>query len=127
MSKRIIYLKEVYSYDDILKKEYKKMPLFLKKIIFLFKNLFNIVTKKNVEEHNIWVLPIKEKYSNEKIEKLLRKNLNIKENLYVISNELKNTDIYNFMDEYGINYLSEEKVKKVLLISGLEYIAKLQK
>ena len=126
MNRKIIYLKEVYSYDDILKREHKKMPLFLKKIIFLFKNLFNVVTKKNVEEYNIWVLPIKEKYSNDKIEKILKSNFNIANNIYVISKGLENSNIYEIMDMYGIKYVTEERVKKLLLISGLEYIAKFQ-
>ena len=34
MSKQVVYIKEASSYDDILKKEHKKMPLFLKKLIF---------------------------------------------------------------------------------------------
>lgn len=127
MNKKIVYLKEVDSYDDVLKKEYKKLPLFFKKIIFLFKNIFNIVTKKNVEEHNIWVLPIKEKYSNDKIEKILKNNFRLDNNIYVVSKELENSNIYEIMDTYGIEYVKEEKVKKLLLVSVLEYIAKLQK
>lgn len=127
MNKRIIYLKEVNSYDDILKKEHKKLPLFFKKIIFLIKNLFNIITKKEIEGNNIWILPIKEKYSNDKIEKLVKNNLKIDNNIYVISNELESTDIYESMDAYAIEYITEEKVKKLLLIPALEYIAKLQK
>ena len=127
MNKKIIYLKEVDSYDDILKKEYKKLPLFFKKIIFLFKNIFNIVTKKSEEEYNVWIIPIKEKYSNDKLEKILKKNLKINNNIYVISKELEKSNIYEIMDMYGIKYVIEEKVKKLLLISGLEYIAKLKK
>lgn len=127
MNKKIIYLKEVDSYDDIFKKEYKKMPLFFKKVIFLFKNLFNIITKKEIEGNNIWILPIKEKYSNDKIEKLLKSNLKIDNNIYVVSNELESSDIYEIMDTYGIEYIKEEKIKKILLIHALEYIAKLQK
>lgn len=127
MNKKIIYLKEVDSYDDVFKKEYNKLHLFFKKIIFLFKNIFNIITKKSVEENNIWVLPIKEKYSNDKIEKILKKNFKLDNNIYVISNELKNSDIYEIMDKYEIKYITEEKVKKILLIPALEYIAKLQK
>lgn len=127
MNKKIIYLKEVDSYDDILKKEYKMLPLFFKKVIFLFKNIFNIVTKKNIEEKDIWIMPVKEKYSNDKIEKILKKNLIINDNIYVISKELENSNIYKIMDVYKVRYVTEEKVKKLLLISTLEYIAKLQK
>ena len=127
MNKKIVYLKEVDSYDDILKKKYKRLPLFFKKIVFLFKNIFNIVTKKSVEEHNIWVLPIKEKYSNDKIGKILKKNLITNDKVYVIAKELQNSNIYNIMDTYEIKYVSEEKVKKLLVISVLENIAKLQK
>lgn len=127
MNKKIVYLKEVDSYDDILKKEYKRLPLFFKKIIFLFKNIFNIVTKKTIEEKDIWIMPIKEKYSNDKIEKILKNNFKLDNNIYVTSKELGNSNIYDVMDMYGIEYVTEEKVKKLLLISVLENIAKLQK
>lgn len=125
--KKIIYLKELNSYDEILKKEYKNFPMFFKKIIFLFKNLFNIVTKKNIEGNNIWILPIKEKYTDDKIRNIIRKKLKIDNNTYVISKELSNGNICKIMNEYSLEYITEEKAKKVLIIPVLQYISKLQK
>lgn len=125
--KKIIYLKELNSYDEILKKEYKNFPMFFKKIIFLFKNLFNIVTKKNIEGNNIWILPIKEKYTDDKIRNIIRKKLKIDNNTYVISKELSNGNICKIMNEYSLGYITEEKAKKVLIIPVLQYISKLQK
>lgn len=127
MNKKIIYLKEVDSYDDIFKKEHKKMPLFLKKIIFLFKNLFNIITKKEIEGNIIWILPIKEKYSNDKIRKIIKNNFKIDNNIYVISNELKTRNIDDIMDIYNIKYMTEGKTKKIILLPVLEYIGKILK
>ena len=71
--KNIIYLKEVSNYDDILKNTYTKLPLFFKKVIFLYKNIFNIITKKKNEDYTIWTLPITDKYSVNKISNLLKK------------------------------------------------------
>ena len=100
MNKKIIYLKEVDSYDDILKKEYKKLPLFFKKIIFLIKNIFNIVTKKSEEEYNVWIIPIKEKYSNDKLEKILKKNLKI--NNFLIHNNPPTISFLLYLKSYYI-------------------------
>lgn len=125
--KKIIYLKELNNYDEILKKEYKNFPLILKKMIFLFKNLFNIITKKNIEGCNIWVLPIKEKYTNDKIRNIMKNKLKIDNNTYVISKELANSNICKIMNEYSLEYITEEKAKKLLIIPVLQYISKLQK
>lgn len=127
MNKQIIYLKETSSYDDILKNKHSKMPLFFKKLIFLYKNIFNIITKKNVEDRIIWILPVKEKYSTSKIEEILKKRLKYQENIYLVSNELKEKETYKIMDEQKQEYITEEKIKKILLIHILKYITKLQK
>lgn len=124
---KIIYLKELNNYNEILKKEYKNFPMILKKIIFLFKNLFNIITKKNIEGYNIWILPIKEKYTDDKIRNIIKNKFKTDNNVYVISKELSNSNICKIMNEYSLNYINEEKAKKVLLISVLQYISKLQK
>lgn len=127
MKKKIIYLKELNNYDEVLKKEYNRIPLFIKKIIFILKNMFNIVTKKNIEGYNIWVLPIREKYRDDKIRNIIRKKLKIDNNTYVISKELSNSNICKIMNEYSLEYITEEKAKKVLIIPVLQYISKLQK
>lgn len=125
MEKQIIYLKEMSSYDDILKKEYNKIPLFFKKVLFLYKNIFNIITKKNIEENKIWILPIKEKYSITKIEKILRKNLKHKENIYLVSSQLKENKICKIMEDIKQEYIIEEKLKKYLIFEVLKYILKI--
>jgi len=127
MNNEIIYLKEVSSYDDILEKENNKLPLFLKKLIFLYKNIFNIVTKKKVENTNIWILPIKEKYYINKVTKIINKKIINDDNVYVISKWLELNQIHAIMEEKSQKYLTEEKVKKVLLIEVLKYISDIQK
>jgi len=119
MSKQVIYLKEANSYQDLLKKEYKKVPIFFKKIIFLYKNIFNIVTKKKIYNKEIWILPIKEKYSLNKLEKILKKDLQGQDNIYLVSNELKESKICLLMDEQNIKYITQEKLKKYLIFNIL--------
>jgi len=126
MSKQVIYLKEANSYQDLLKKEYKKVPIFFKKIIFLYKNIFNIVTKKKIYNKEIWILPIKEKYSLNKLEKILKKDLQGQDNIYLVSNELKESKICLLMDEQNIKYITQEKLKKYLIFNILKYILNLQ-
>ena len=125
--KDIIYLKEVSNYDEILKKRSNKLPLFFKKIIFLYKNIFNIITKKNVEGYNIWTLPITDKYSISKINNLLKKIKPEHDNIYVLSNELNNRQIHKIINEYNIQCITEEKLKKILITYILEYICNTQK
>ena len=48
----VVYIKKVENYDDILKRKHTKFPIFLKKILFLYKTFFNVVTKKKVEDTN---------------------------------------------------------------------------
>ena len=126
MAKQIIYLKETSSYDDILKKEHNKLPLFLKKIVFLYKNMFNIVTKKRIEDIEIWVLPFKEKYYINKLRKIISKLKTQEDKIYLISNELKENNICQVMEEYNEEYIKEEKVKKALLLYIIEYICSMQ-
>ena len=79
----IIYVKKVENYDDILRTKHSNLPLLLKKLIFLYKNLFNVITKKKVEDENIWILPIQEKYSINKINNVFKKLSVHNENIYV--------------------------------------------
>ena len=127
MSKEIIYLKEISTYDDILRKENRKIPLFLKKIIFMVKNIFNIVTKTQRDDTNIWILPIKEKYSINKIDSIIRKRIINSNCKFVISNELSTKEVFRILDKYNIEYIDEEKIKKILLLHIIKYIAILQK
>lgn len=126
MNKKVIYLKETYNYNDILKKQNNKIPLAIKKIIFLYKRIFNIITKKDINGNEVWIFPVKEKYSAKSIEILLKKYLIKENNIFLASNNLIENKIYDIMDCYKIDYITEEKIKKFLLIQILEYISNLQ-
>lgn len=126
MSKEIIYLKEVSDFNDILRKQHKRIPVLLKKIIFMFKNIFNIVTKKQINDCNLWILPIKEKYSINKIDTIIRKQLSNNNCKFVLSNQLLTKDVISILDQYNIEYINQEKIKKFLLLHILEYITKIQ-
>jgi len=122
----IVYIKKVDEYDDVLKEKHKKNPKFFKEIIFMYKNIFNIITKKKVENENIWILPLQEKYSKNKINKIIKKISTHRENIYVVADNLANRELYKLMDKYNILYLNGKELKKYLVIKILEYINKIQ-
>lgn len=123
----IIYIKKVENYDDILKGKNNKIPLILKKVLFLYKNFFNIITKKRIEEMDVWVIPIQEKYSFNKINNILKKISIYSENMYVFPKELDNREIFKLIDTYGIKNFNGIKLKKFLIFKILEYIKTIQK
>jgi len=125
MNKNIIYLKETSSYDDIFKKEHNKMPLLFKKLVFLYKNIFNIVTKKKIEDFEIWIMPVKEKYSKSKLQDIICKRLKNQGNTYLVSNELKENKVLEIMNEQTQEYITDEKIKKLLILKTLNYILSL--
>lgn len=127
MNKEIIYLKETSNFDEILIKQHKGMPILFKKIIFMFKNIFNIVTKKKTNDFSIWILPIKEKYSINKIKAIIKKQLINRNYKFVLSNELLTKEVISVLDKYNIEYIKDDKIKKLLLINILKYITKIQK
>ena len=124
--KNIVYIKKVDDYNDILKKNYNKISMFLKKIIYLYKNIFGIITKKKIEDFNIWVLPVQEKFSQNKINKIIKKLAKESENIYLFSNDCSSKLIYNQMDMYNLKYLNGKEIKKYLLIKILNYINNIQ-
>ena len=51
----IVYIKKVDNYDDILKEKYNRIPGFFKKLIFIYKNMFNqdsVKVKLNFYDEN---------------------------------------------------------------------------
>lgn len=122
----IIYIKEVENYDDILRRKHNNLPLFFKKLVFLYKNFFNIITKKTVEDVNIWVLPIQRKYSITKMNNLLRKISMYNDNIYVFSENLYNKEILKLINTYNISYLNGKRIKNFLIFKILEYIKTIQ-
>lgn len=124
--KNIVYIKKVDEYDDILKKKHHKLPIFFKEIVYMFKNMFNIITKKRIGSTDIWILPIQEKYSEVRMIKLIRELVNYEENVYVLSEDLSNNEINKLMERNNVSYLKSEDLKKYLVIKILEYINKIQ-
>ena len=78
-------------------KKHSNFPLLLKKFIFLYKNIFNIITKKKIEDANIWVLPIQEKYSFNTMNNILKRLSIYKENIYVFPENMYNKEILNLL------------------------------
>ena len=121
---KFIYLKNVQDYEDIYR---SKRVLFLKKMIFYFKNKFNIITKKNINNINIWILPYMKDISLKKLEKIIRKELINKEIRLVLSSSLKKKEIIDIFDKYNIQYINGNLAKRELLFKVINYINKLQK
>ena len=122
----VIYVKKLENYDDILIRKHSNFPLIFKKFIFLFKNLFNVITKKKIEDANIWVLPIQEKYSLNKMNNIFKRLSIYNENIYVFSENMYNKEILNLINKYNLNYLEGKKLKKFLIFKVLEYIKTIQ-
>lgn len=125
----VIYLKKVDDYDEVVNCK-MKLPLILKKIIFLYKNIFNITTKNSKDGFNIWILPFQEKISDSKLEKIINKQIKtnkITENTKVtVANSLIFMNITNILKKYNINYFNGNLIKKILLFKVLDYINNLQ-
>ena len=119
-----IYLKNVQDYEEICR---FKRVLFLKKAIFYFKNKFNIITKKNINNINIWILPYMKDISLKKLEKIMRKEFMNKEVKLILSSNLKKKDIIDIFDKYNVQYISGNLAKRELLFKVMSYINKLQK
>ena len=122
----IVYIKKVDDYDEILKEKYYKIPLILKKLMFMYKNMFNKITKKNIDGENIWILPIQDKIIYNKFKKMMKEIYKYKEYTYVISEDLSTAQVYKLMKEYDISYLKGNDIKKYLISKVLEYINNLQ-
>lgn len=125
---KVIYLKKVDDYEDIIKKK-RRISNKLKKLIYLIKNIFNIITLKN-EELNICVLPFKEKVSLRKLDKIIKKiskNKYLLNSKFVICNDLIKVDIKERLDMYKLSYFDGNKIKQMLTFKILEYINDLQK
>lgn len=125
----VIYLKKVDDYDEVVNCK-MKLPLILKKIIFLYKNIFNITTKNSKDGFNIWILPFQEKISDSKLEKIINKQIKtnkITENTKMtVANSLISMNITNILKKYNINYFNGNLIKKILLFKVLDYINNLQ-
>ena len=122
---KIIYIRLVQNFGDITK---YKLPLFIKKIVLYFKKVFNIITKKNINESSIWILPYIENIPIMKLEKIINKEIkNIGDNsILVLSKDLKNKENLKILSKYNIKYCTGNLAKKDLIFKAIEYINTLQ-
>ncbi len=123
----IIYLKKLDSYKEIID---GKVPLFIKKIIYLWRNLFGIVKQEKSNEFKIWVLPFIDKEDKEKLAKIIEKQVRKKRLLgntkIVLSNSLMSKATIQILNRYHVQYIDGNVIKKILLFKVLEYINHLQ-
>ena len=119
----IIYLKLVQDYEDILN---DNKFMFFKKIILKFKNRFNIITKKRINNFNFWILAYKENIQNNKFERIIKKSFLNKDIKLVLSDKLNKKETLKVLDKYNIKYINGSLAKKKLIFRVLDYINKIQ-
>ena len=123
--KKNIYVKIVQDYEEISR--HNKHSVF-NKILFVYKNLFNIITIKKEKNIVVGILPIKEDKLNRKTEKIIKKYYKkLREYKLVLSKELMRRDILKIFEKYGLDCYKGLEIKKYLLFNILEYINLIQK
>ena len=122
---KIIYIKLTQNFENSTK---HKLLLFIQKIVFNFKRIFNIVTKKNINKNSMWVLPYIDNIRKSKLEKIIKKEMkNIGSNsILVLSKDLKNKEVLEVLNRYNIKYITGNLAKKELVFKVIEYINRLQ-
>lgn len=124
-----IYLKRIDNYNEINKYKFRFANIFIK-LIFLYKNIFNIITKIQKDGFNIWILPYKEKISENKFEKILNKQLKkgklSKEHKILLANNLNLSNPNYILDKKEIRYYDGKLIRKMLVCYTIEYINKIQ-
>ena len=127
---KIIYIKKVDNYDEIIKK-YNRLPMFLKKIIYLYRNLFGKPIIKRIDKKEIMILPFQEKILNTKIEKILlkqiKRNTLNKNTKIVIEDELMKYNIEYILYKNNIEIIKGNMTRKLLVLDVLKYIGDIQK
>lgn len=127
---KVIYLKRVDDYDEIIKNKIK-LPLTFKRIIYLYKNIFNKITEKKNDNLNIWIFPFKEKVSDNKLEKILVKQIKkrkLSDNTkVVVSDNLIKHNIVDILKKYEIEIINGKMIKKILIFKALDLICEIQK
>lgn len=124
---KVIYLKRVDDYDEIVK---NRLPLTFKRIIYLYKNIFNKITEKKNDDLNIWIFPFKEKVSDNKLEKILIKQIKkrklVDNTKVVVSDNLIKHNIVDILKKYEIEIINGKMIKKNLIFKALDSICEIQ-
>lgn len=122
---KIIYIRLIQDFEKITK---YKIHLIVMEIILKIKKIFNIITKKNINNNSIWVLPYMNNISSEKFEKIIKKEIkNLEDNnIFVISKDLKKEGNLKILNKFNIKYCTGNLAKKILVFKVIEYINRLQ-
>lgn len=124
--KKIIYLKNTKDYEEFLTSKLKRIPIFVKKIIFKISSFLKIISKKNIDELELWNLPIEDIQNDKEFIKTIKKLGKYKEYVFVLSRELNIRKVHKIFENLNIEYLKPSISKKILLFEALEYINKVQ-
>lgn len=115
-----IYIKECEKNDELITNE--KIPKFLKKIVIKVKRKLNIISRKQVNNNYIYIIPnIENKNIQKKIQRKIIKES--KEVQIVLSNKLKEKKL----QLEKISIVDGRRVQKYVIQEILEYILKLSK
>lgn len=130
MQENVIYLKGVDDYNEIIRWKIK-LPQIIKRFIFLYKNIFHIITKKNSDGLNIWIIPYKEKKLESKFKRIINKQLYkeelIRNSTIVLSNNMMLKNITDILEEKQLRYCKGNMFKKILVFDIIKHINELQK
>lgn len=120
-----IYIKNISEINEIFK-ENSKLPNFVKRVIWVFKRLFCVIT---IKENGICILPYRDINSFFKIKTFFIKKIIKKLNPYVVlSKELEgNLKFRNSLLEAKIKILDGRKLASCLTLEIIEYICKMNK
>lgn len=116
----MLYIKKIESIEEIFN-ENDKFPKILKKIVYLFKKIFCILT---IKPDGVCILPYKKLESNKIIKLIIKKISELSKNV-VLSKELKK-DVYfkNELENKKINVFIGSYLCNYLTYDYLEYISK---
>ena len=124
--KNIIYLKNTKDYEEFFTYKFKSVPISIKKIIFKIVSFFKIISKKDLNELELWNLPIEDVQNDKELIKAIKKLRKYKDYVFVLSKDLNIGKVHKIFETLNVGYLETTISKKILLFEALEYINKVQ-
>ncbi len=122
----IIYLKNIKNCEEFFTDKSKKIPIFVKKIIFKISSFFKIISKKDIDGFELWELPIENVQNDKELIKTIKKLCKYKNCIFVLSKDLNIRKVHKTFETLNVSYLEPTISKKALLIEALEYVNKIQ-
>lgn len=120
---KVIYVRRANHYDDMIK--LKNLKRFSKTVYYI-KKILHLITKKEVEGKETWILPLLKTETKYSFSKYMCFFLREQESKYVFSDDLITKENVKLWKKNGLSYCNGIRIKKFLVFKILEYIANLQ-